>query len=152
MPHINYCSTVLFMFNEQQLDGLQKVQNRFMRLILRAPWETHIKDMLNILEWLSVEQQVHYNTLKFINRMVEGKCPEYMSRKIVKRKTIHTQNTRRRSHLVVPNFTLAIMQSCLFYKGIKSYNKFNEECKPKTENEFKRNCLEFVRKYKITQI
>ncbi len=55
-PHINYCSTVLFLFNEGQLERLQKIQNRIMRLILHAPWDTHINTMLDNLKWLSVKQ------------------------------------------------------------------------------------------------
>jgi hypothetical protein len=65
-PHINYCSSVLFLFNEGQLERLQKIQNRIMRLILHAPWDTHINTMLDNLKWLSVKQKINFNTLKFV--------------------------------------------------------------------------------------
>ena len=78
MPSVDYCSSVLFNFNESQLQKLQKVQNRMMRLILRAGWDTHIIDMQKELGWLSIKQRVTHNTLKFLYKIENEEVPNYL--------------------------------------------------------------------------
>jgi hypothetical protein len=72
-PHIDYCSTLLFLASDSQINELQKIQNRFMRLILKLPFRTHTKDLLEILQWFSVKQRIYLNTLKGIgNYLASG--------------------------------------------------------------------------------
>jgi hypothetical protein len=85
-PQINYCSSLLSMLNDSQIDKIQKVQNRFMRLILKAHWLTPIKNMLSELNWLSIKQLICFNTLKLIFKMEQGETPEYLTRRLIKRK------------------------------------------------------------------
>lgn len=57
VPHINYCSTILFLSDKNHIDRVQKLQNKCMRIILRKRRRTHIKAMLNELNFVSVKQQ-----------------------------------------------------------------------------------------------
>jgi hypothetical protein len=63
--HLDYCATILFLLTNPQIEKLQKLQNKFMRILLMAKRETRIVDMLEKLEFLSVSQRIHANTLKF---------------------------------------------------------------------------------------
>jgi hypothetical protein len=58
LPHIDYCSNILYLLNDQQIEKLQSLRNKIMRLILKAPYDMSINNMLNILEWLSVKQRI----------------------------------------------------------------------------------------------
>jgi Reverse transcriptase (RNA-dependent DNA polymerase) len=126
-PHIDYCTTILFMMNDSQISEVQKIQNRFMRLILKMPFRTHIKDMIDMLQWMTVKQRIHFNTLKFIHRMEIGELPEYLTSKLVKKKDVQRYDLRRKNDFQLPNFTKDCTQDSLFYKGIQLYNQFKEK-------------------------
>ena len=40
VPHIDFCSSILFMLNERELHTLQLIQNRAMRIILKCSRDT----------------------------------------------------------------------------------------------------------------
>jgi hypothetical protein len=63
LPHLNYCYSMLLLANNIELSYLQKLQNRIMRAILRSKLDTPIRNMLEILNFLSVRQRVTYNTM-----------------------------------------------------------------------------------------
>jgi hypothetical protein len=86
-PHFDYCSTILFMLNIQQTQTLQKMQNRFLRLILRLSFDTPINSMLNKLGGLSVKQRNIFNTLRFLYRIENENMPQYLKRRLIKRET-----------------------------------------------------------------
>jgi hypothetical protein len=50
-PHLDFCSLVFFLSNEEDLNCLQLIQNRAMRINLRCHWRTHIRTMMDNLEW-----------------------------------------------------------------------------------------------------
>ncbi len=146
-PHIDYCSSVLFLFNDSQMEKLQKIQNRMMRLILKAPWDTHIADMLNRLGWLSIKQRIYFNTMKFIYKIENDlETPEYLKKNLVKRKEVTNHNLRRKSAYCLPNFLMATSRNSLNYKGIKLYNEFKEIHGHITNmNQFCKACVLFIR-------
>lgn len=126
--HIDYCSSILFIMHDSQIDRLQKIQNKFMRVILRTQSRTHIVDMLDKLKWQSVNQRIHFNTIKFIYRIIKGDLPEYLERILVSNREIHNYNTRN-THYRIPLFTKAFSQRSLISKGITEYNKVQDHFK-----------------------
>jgi hypothetical protein len=42
-PHLDYCSSILFLAKEEYLNHMQIIQNRAMRIILRCHRRTHVK-------------------------------------------------------------------------------------------------------------
>ena len=51
-PHFEFGSTIIYTCcNETQLNGLQKLQNKSMRAILKCDRYTSIQFMLNTLKW-----------------------------------------------------------------------------------------------------
>lgn len=123
-PHLDYCSTILFLLPDSQLGELQKIQNRCMRLILRVGPRTHIKDMLETLNWLSVRQKITLNTLKFIHRMAIGDLPAALSDRIVPRSASLTHNLRSKDLVQLARARTDFAQNSLFYKGVQLYNNF----------------------------
>jgi hypothetical protein len=74
LPHLDYCSPILFLANNSELSYLQKLQNRMMRTILRSRLDTPIRNMLETLNFLSdVRQRVTYNTLVLHNILAQFK-------------------------------------------------------------------------------
>lgn len=124
-PHIDYCSSVLFIMNSGQIETLQKIQNKFMRLILRAERRTHIVDLLDRLHWQSIKQRIYFNTLKLIYHMIKGDLPEYLKKLLVTNRDIHKYETRN-THYRLPVFVKTCSQQSLYYKGLNEYNKMQD--------------------------
>ena len=47
LPHFMYCPTVLYMFCKADIESMQKLQNKAMRIILKCNRYTRIKEMLD---------------------------------------------------------------------------------------------------------
>lgn len=69
MPHLNYCSTLMISCNKEQIDSIQKLQNRAMRIILKCDYLTPIEYMLKELNWLSISQKIVYYVILMIFMM-----------------------------------------------------------------------------------
>ena len=66
------------MCNKTEIDKLQKLQNRAMRVILKCSKYTNIETMLDSLEWLYIKNFVEYNVLIFIYKMLNNMLPQYL--------------------------------------------------------------------------
>ena len=93
--------------------------------------ETPIVTMLNILNLLSVKQRIAYNVIKMLYKIENGLLPEYLKRFLSKIKNKNDYCLRRKSLYDVPNFTKSYSQDSIFYKGLKLYNSFKEDCSKK---------------------
>lgn len=69
-PHIDYCSSILFLGKQQEISSLQKIQNRALRVILRCNKRTKIVDMLATVNWLSINQRILYNVLILLTKSI----------------------------------------------------------------------------------
>jgi Reverse transcriptase (RNA-dependent DNA polymerase) len=146
-PHIDYCSSILFSASDDQINELQKQQNKIMRLILKCNRYTRIKDMLEKLEWMSVKQRINYNTLTMIYKIENNLLPEYLSCKLVKNSSIHNYNTRTANKFRLPSFTKKVAQNTIFYNGLRLYNNMETNIKSAPNlKEFKKLCEEYVKR------
>jgi retron-type reverse transcriptase len=82
VPHIDYCASILFLANEQELREIQVMMNNALRAILLRDRNTHIHDMLVELNLLDVKQRVYYDVLIFFCKMSKGLLPEYLTSKL----------------------------------------------------------------------
>jgi len=123
-PHIDYCSSMLFVMNQSQIYYLQKIQNRFMRGILRAEVRTHISEMLEVLGWKSINQRIHYNVLKLMYRLENGDLPKYLDSMLYSNREVHNYNTRN-THYRLPMYNKSFSHRSLGYNGVKLYNSLS---------------------------
>lgn len=101
-PNFDFCSTIYLNGTKEQIDQLQKLQNRAMRIILKCDRLTHRADMLNSLNWLSVNQRINYNTLIMIFKMKNGLAPAYLNENVTLTNEVHGRNTRNRNDFRLP--------------------------------------------------
>jgi Reverse transcriptase (RNA-dependent DNA polymerase) len=144
-PHLDFCSTILFLLSDQQLEELQRVQNKFMRLILKTSREAHINDMLQQLNISSVREQIHKNTINFLFKVEQKIAPRYLDERMITRET--TCNYPIRSGLLfeLPKYKKTLTQNSLFYKGIKMYNNFLSSTKITDYDSFFIESLKYVK-------
>ena len=64
LPHLDYCATIWAAAGDGQIQRLQKIQNRGMRIILKCPHRTHIQDMLSkLIEMAQCETVIQIHEL-----------------------------------------------------------------------------------------
>lgn len=146
-PHFTYCSSILFLSNQNDLRRMQVMQNRCMRNILRLDRFSHEKDMLDTLNLLSVSHLIKFNTLIFVNKIVNGRAPSYLTNRVKKNSENERKNTlRNRNNIELINATKMCSQNSLYYKGFALYNSLPNGIKDeKSVYKFKSLLREHVR-------
>jgi Reverse transcriptase (RNA-dependent DNA polymerase) len=145
-PHLQYCSTILFIMSDEKVEKLQKLQNRAMRTILNCDMRTRKIDMLENLKWMSIKQKLTFNAFVFIYRIKNGQLPNYLDNRINFGHQIHHHNLRNNNNFRLPKYNKTMSQNNLFYKGLKMFNEIYDEIKNESElTEFKRKIEEYVK-------
>lgn len=144
-PHIEYCSSILFLCNKSQIDRLQKLQNRGMRIVLNLNIYTSIKFMLDCLCWMSVRQRIFFNTMCFIFKINNGLLPPYLKDNIKNVSDVHNYNVRNIEQFRLPKLLKVKNQNNLYYRGLKFYNEMPENIKKLNFNAFKRECSKYIK-------
>ena len=57
---------------------MQKLQSKAARIVCKAPDRANLSELLKSLSWLSVNQQISYQTLLLIYKIRQKKEPEYL--------------------------------------------------------------------------
>jgi exonuclease III len=145
-PHIEYCSTILFIMSEERIKKLQKLQNRAMRIILGCDRRTRIADMLSQLSWLmTVKQRLVFNSLVFIHRIKCGVLPSYLGSRLVYSHQVHDYPLRNVNRFRLPRCNKSMTKNNLFYKGLQMYEALSSEMKNEQNvGKFKKLCKTYV--------
>lgn len=145
-PHIDYCSSVIFLASDIHQKRLQRLQNKFMRFILSCNRYTPIRVMLDTLQWLSVKERIVFNVLTIIFKLTNNLLPEYLTNIILRGRNIHNYSTRRSDDLRVVPFTMTSTQKSIYFSGIRIFNELPIEIRTmRSVPEFKRNCVRWIK-------
>lgn len=145
-PHFDYCASIIYLFNLNKLNSLQKLQNRGMRVILKTSRLTPIKSMLNSLNWFSVENRLYYFTMIFIFKMVNCMVPDYFQQYITFNKDMHTYNTRGINNIYISRTHYRSTMNSLIFKGFHKFNELPNSVKECiTLNSFKNKLKRFIK-------
>lgn len=93
-PHFEYCSTIMLNFSENDMDIMQRAQNRAMRAILQCNRYTPIRKMLDALSFMTIKKRMLYNVCLFVHKMKCEMTPPYLSKEVKFVKDEHQYNTR----------------------------------------------------------
>lgn len=126
------------MANQTDLERLQMLQNRAMRVILKCSIYTRINDMLKCLNWMNIENFLKYNVLVFIHKINKGIVPDYLKNILTKLRDVHNYNTRRIDNFVIKQANNASMHRSIFYKGVVEYNRLGTDLRRTNLHTFKR--------------
>lgn len=67
-PHFEYFTTILFLCNQEEIQRMQVLQNRAMRIILKCSKLTSSKWMLDTLMWMTIKQRIDMKTILLIRK------------------------------------------------------------------------------------
>lgn len=146
-PHFEYCSTILYICcTNAQMERLQKLQNKVMRVILKCSRYTSIQIMLGTLKWLNIRQRLEMNTLSFIQKMKMGYSPDYLREHLQYIGDVQPYDLRNAQNFRIQRVTTTSRQNTLFYKGLQLYNMLPNELKnERNYNNFKRDIIPYIR-------
>lgn len=145
-PHFDFCSSILYLAGRVDINRLQILQNKAMRMILDCSKFSSSTAMLETLQWLNVTQRISFNVLITIFKIKHQLLPNYLHKNIIYNNQIHDYNLRRGDDFKLPKFMKTTTQNNIFYKGLKEFNKLPYEIKSeKNINCFKRLLSDFLK-------
>lgn len=141
-PHLQYCSTIWNFASEESLQTMQVVINNALRCILNVPYDTHIVDMLKLLNMLKLKDQVYVDTMTFLYKLHHGLLPKHIHNLVV-RSNIHQHQTRSSGNFYLNHRQTSLAHNSVFYGGVSKYNQLEKVIKDSiTVKEFRRKVKE----------
>ena len=128
-PYFQYCPTILIYANNTDLNRIQVIQNRAMRIILKCNGYTPIRLMLECLGFLTVRQYYMYQTLYFIFKINNNFLPMYLKHQLVVVHEIHEYQTRNCQDFYIGRTNKGSTKKSLFFDGLKAFNDLPQELK-----------------------
>ena len=92
-PHFNYCVS-LISCKKGDMYRLQLLQNKITRIILNCNLHVPVKDMLNSLKWLNVNQIIEQSTAILVYKIVNNLAALYLKNFLIKKSSLHAYGTR----------------------------------------------------------
>ena len=71
---LDYCNSLFFNMNKDNLGKLQKVQNAAARMVVRKKKRESVKSTLRELHWLPVESRILFKILLLVYKSINGMC------------------------------------------------------------------------------
>lgn len=144
-PHFDYCSSLLYILDNNSKGALQKLQNRGMRILLRCNRYTPITSMLKTLNWITVEARLYFLAMIFIFKLTKNMLPGYFSSFIIYNSEIHSHNTRNLNNFHISKTRLKKSMQSLFFKGLNDFNNLPMEVRNcQSLHTFKKQLLLFI--------
>ena len=122
-PHYDYCSTILFLASVTDIERLQKLQNRAMRIITNANPREHIVELLRQCKLLNVKQRIYFNVLCFMYKARQNELPQYLSSLFKTTAEVQPYDLRGNDLLRPPTYRSTLSQNSIQYKGAIEFNK-----------------------------
>ena len=88
LPYLNYCCTAWGGCSKTNLSKLQKLQNKYARLVLNADRFTSRCFLLTTLNWQSVEQIIRYQYCILTYKALNNLAPTYIQ-SMIKTRSFH---------------------------------------------------------------
>ena len=123
LPDLNYCCTAWGGCSKTNLSKLQKLQNKYARLVLNADRFTSRCFLLTTLNWQSVEQVIRYQYCILTYKALNNLAPTYIQSMIKTRSFHYCTRYSLDSPLTVPHPRTDYKKRSFSYIGSSSFNK-----------------------------
>ena len=116
---LTYCIAIWGGLSQQDLDDLQVIQNKAIRVVLKKPPRTNRNEMFDQTNYMTVRQLVVYHTLLNIYKIRLHKEPEYLYN------CVHRENIRQ--NIVVEKTELTLTRKGFIFRGAENWNSLPME-------------------------
>ena len=122
VPHIDFCSSILFMLNDGDIRTIQLIQNRALRIVLNRPRDSSATAMHQDTSFLTVRQRITYNILLLMYKATNGLLPQYISSQLAYVSDVQPYALRSNNNLRLPALLTNTGQRSFLYRGAKLFN------------------------------
>jgi len=130
LPNLDYCSTVWGNIGKGLTTNLQKLQNRAARVITGADYSVRSTQILQNLNWLSLEERRSRHFKKLMFKTMNKEVPEYLHENFFRTNTVHSHNIRGVNDSKA-SYTETLKKSFV-YRGACLWNSFPSKAKQAT--------------------
>ena len=140
-PYFNYCSPLWDTCGEVQRDKLQKVQSRAARVITGANYEIRSTEILNQLQWPTLDSRRLRAKLILMYKILNNQCAPCLRNLFLRvsdcDKKVDPRNTN--ADLALPKPKTNFLKCSFQYSGATLWNSLKKEAKiAKSLGEFRR--------------
>lgn len=126
-PHFNYCFSLLISCTQDNINRLQILQNKAMRIVLGCNRYTSTYDMLQTLKWLNIRQLIAKANIVTIYKIEHNYYPDYLSDFLVRRCSSVPYNIRSGCDFNISFVKSTLLQKSLLYDGLRLYNSLPDK-------------------------
>ena len=123
-PNFYYCPTILYFGTKNNINELQLLQNKCMRIILKCDRYTPIRTMLECLGFLNMSDFLYFQTMSFVYKLYHRELPQYLEFTIVNE--IHQHYTRYIDRIVENR---KLTKNSLYFRGLEEFNSLPSDVK-----------------------
>ena len=76
--HFRYYCPLYGSASTKNLQRLQKLQNRAVRIVTDSPYGVHLSPLIKELGWLTIKQLIDTETVKIIYKALHNKAPKHL--------------------------------------------------------------------------
>ena len=123
LPHFDYCNVIWGRTSQSNLLKLQRLQNRYARIVLDADFLTPHKEMLHALGWQSVTQRIQYNTSLIMYKVINNLAPVYLQQLVQEREVSFVTRYAIACPLLIRKPRTDYFKRSFHYQGSNVWNK-----------------------------
>ena len=114
LPHIDYCCTAWGSCSKTNLNIIQRLQNKYARLVLNAAWYTSQCFLLTTLNWQTVEHRIKYQYCLLVLKVLNNLAPPYLEPLISRFNPSYCTRDSLNSSLSIPHPKTDYKKTILF--------------------------------------
>lgn len=145
LPHIDYCCTSWGIYSQTNRSKLQRLQNKYIRLIFRVNRHTSVSSYRSDLNVQSIEERIKFQCCVLVYKILNGQAPNYLNRLLRLRPVLYHTRYALNSPLFVPQVRTEYKKRSFSYCGPYWFNKLPIS----TQNSpslavFKKSCRSYI--------
>ena len=122
--------TILYFGTQNNINELQLLQNKCMRIIVKCYRYTAIITMLECLGFLNVSDFLHLQTMSFVYKLYHRELPLYLEFIIVNE--MHQNYTRYNDRIYLHKVNRELTKNLLYFRGLEEFNSLPSDVKNST--------------------
>ena len=111
---MTYCIALWGGLSKQELDDLQVIQNKAVRVVLRDPPRSSRNEMFERSGYMTVRQLVFYHTVLNVYKIKLHKEPEYLFSNL--------QRENIRNNIIIAKTDLTLTRNGFIFRGSEGWN------------------------------
>ncbi len=148
LPYFDYCSLVWRNCSKDLSNKLQVLQNRLARIVLKEGPRAHIADMLEAMNWKTLNDRAFINLIHLVHKCLTNNAPMYLQTKFSYVHEHHHYPTKSSGKLNLYHDKVSTKagERTLTYRGVKAWNNISDDLRsvPYNSKNFKKALREYV--------